>query len=105
MPSAKVRVVRNTSRFAIDSRTDDTLLDEYDIPRVYLRGVAGESGRPAPYFTLVSAAYHVSGTTGVLHECPHGPVGDEMCQITHEEILDAKLHPMKPCFDTQSNQQ
>lgn len=72
-------------------RTYNTLLEAHDIPRLYLHDVSGESGRPPPGFNLLSAAYHVSGTTGVLHECPHGLTGENMCQISHEGILDAQL--------------
>ncbi|WP_137290795.1 M14 family zinc carboxypeptidase [Natronorubrum halophilum] len=73
------------------NRTYNALLADHDIPRLYPHDVAGESGRPPPYFNLVSAAYHISGTTGVLHECPHGLAGEEMCQLSHEGILDAQL--------------
>ncbi|MFC7215878.1 M14 family zinc carboxypeptidase [Saliphagus sp. GCM10025334] len=72
-------------------RTYNTLLADLDVPRLYLHDVTGESGRPGPYFNLVSAAYHVSGTTGVLHECPHGLSGDDVFQISHEGILDVQL--------------
>lgn len=72
-------------------REYNTLLAELDIPRLYLHDVAAESGRPPPYFNLVSAAYHVSGTTGILHECPHGLTDEDMCDISHEGILDAQL--------------
>lgn len=72
-------------------RTYNTRLAAHDIPRLNLHDVSGESGRPSPGFNLLSAVYHVSGSTGVLHECPHGLTGEDMCQITHEGILDAQL--------------
>lgn len=72
-------------------RAYNALLAECDVPRLNLHDVAGESGRPVPYFNLVSAAYHVSGTTGVLHECPHGLIDEGMCDLSHERILDVQL--------------
>ena len=67
------------------------LLAERDLPSYDPVDVAAESGSPPPYFNLVSAAYHASGTTGVLHECPHGLSDGYTGPITHEEILEAQL--------------
>lgn len=71
-------------------RQYNRLLDEAGLPGRPPTGVAAESGSPPPYFNLVSALHHVSGTTGVLHECPHG-LSDDMCTVTHGEILDAQF--------------
>ncbi|WP_255171447.1 M14 family zinc carboxypeptidase [Natrononativus amylolyticus] len=66
-------------------------LDDLEIPQIYASEVASESGSPPPYFNLVSAAYHVSGTIGLLHESAHGLSDGYTGEITHEEILDAQL--------------
>ncbi len=70
-------------------REYNSLLGARDIPTLPLVDVAAESGTPPPHFNLLSAAYHVSGTTGVLHECPHGL--DDLCPASHEDILETQL--------------
>ncbi len=72
-------------------RDYNALLAEQGFPRSALHDVAAESGNPPPYFNLVSAAYHVSGTIGLLHECPHGLIGENMFDISHEGVLDVQL--------------
>jgi hypothetical protein len=52
---------------------------------------AAETGRPPPYFNLVSALYHTSGATAFVHESPHGLADEDACTVSLEEILDAQL--------------
>lgn len=72
-------------------RVYNLLLADLGVPRLYLADVAGESGTPPPYFNLISAAYHTSGTTGIVHESPHGLTDGQTGAITHGDILDSQL--------------
>ena len=53
---------------------------------------AKPEGRKVPSpFNLTSALYHISGAMACTHECPHGIVGEKMCDVTFDEILDVQL--------------
>jgi hypothetical protein len=73
-------------------------LAEAGLPAGTAVPVEPETGSPPPSFNLVSALYHVSGTTPVLHECPHGLAGEEYCTVTPDEILDVQLALYRSLF-------
>lgn len=57
------------------SRRYNGMLEAKGLPTNPLFSVQPESGRPPPYFNLVSAIYHVSGAASFTHEDTHGLKG------------------------------
>jgi hypothetical protein len=51
----------------------------------------GEGKGPLDPFNLISAVYHISGSSGFTLECPHGVLGDKPCQVTLSQIVDIQL--------------
>jgi len=46
---------------------------------------------PLDPFNLISAIYHISGSSAFTLECPHGITGEKPCHATLEQILDIQL--------------
>jgi hypothetical protein len=69
----------------------NTLLAERSLPHGGVFEAKPEGGDVPSPFNLTSALYHISGATSFTHECPHGIVGEKMCQVTFDEILDIQL--------------
>jgi hypothetical protein len=69
----------------------NALLAERNLPHGGLFEVKPESGIPPSPFNLTSALYHISGAMAFTHECPHGTVGEGMCNVNFDQILDIQL--------------
>ena len=46
----------------------------------------GEGKGPMDPFNLISAVYHVSGSSAFTMECPHGVLGEKTCKVSLEQI-------------------
>ncbi|TWU31158.1 M14 family zinc carboxypeptidase [Novipirellula artificiosorum] len=69
----------------------NALLSLRDLPHGGVFEPESESGKVPPPFNLTSALYHISGAMAFTHECPHGIVGEKMCDVTFDQILDIQL--------------
>lgn len=72
-------------------RSYNGTLRELELPLYDPVEVAAESGDPPPYFNLLGAAHHASGTLPLLHESPHGLVDGHSGGIDHEGILESQF--------------
>lgn len=72
-------------------RSYNEALHERDLPTYDPIEVSAESGSPPPYFNLLSAAHHTSGTLPLLHESAHGLTDGYADGIDHEGILEAEF--------------
>ncbi|MFC4986726.1 M14 family zinc carboxypeptidase [Saliphagus infecundisoli] len=72
-------------------RSYNEALYEQDLSAYDPIEVAAESGSPPPYFNLLSAAHHTSGTLPLLHESAHGLADGYSGEIDHEGILEAQF--------------
>lgn len=71
------------------SRRYNGMLEAKGLPTNPVFSVRPESGQPTPYFNLVSALYHVSGTASFTHEDTHGLTG--YTELSLEDNIDAEL--------------
>jgi hypothetical protein len=69
----------------------NALLAERSLPHGGVFEAKPEGGKVPSPFNLTSALYHISGAMAFTHECPHGIVGEKMCDVTFDEILDVQL--------------
>ncbi|HYW78538.1 MAG TPA: M14 family zinc carboxypeptidase [Thermoguttaceae bacterium] len=69
----------------------NALLADRGLPHGGVFEVKAEDGKVPSPFNLTSALYHISGAMAFTHECPHGIVGEKMCDVTFDEILDIQL--------------
>lgn len=69
----------------------NALLAERDLPHGAVFEAKPEGGEVPSPFNLTGALYHISGAMAFTHECPHGVVGEEMCDVTFDQILDIQL--------------
>ena len=51
----------------------------------------GAGKGPLDPFNLISAIYHISGSSAFTLECPHGVLGDKPCHVTLDQIVDIQL--------------
>ena len=69
----------------------NALLAERGLPHGGVFEAKPEDGKVPQPFNLTSALYHISGALAFTHECPHGIVGEKMCDVSFDEILDIQL--------------
>lgn len=67
------------------------LFDARKLPHGGLPAAQPEDAKGSASFNLVSALYHISGTTPFTFECPHGVADPKACQVSLEQILDIQL--------------
>ncbi|WP_114576440.1 M14 family zinc carboxypeptidase [Saliphagus sp. LR7] len=72
-------------------RSYNEALRERELPAYDPIEVSAESGDPPPYFNLLSAAHHASGTLPLLHESAHGLADGHAGDIDHGGILEAQF--------------
>ena len=73
------------------SRRRSSACQQHGLPHGSPFTVRAEGGKQPASLNLTSALYHVSGASAFTFECPHGLVGDRMCKVGLEEILDIQL--------------
>ena len=67
------------------------LLDKRSLPHVPVFKIKEENGKKPPSFNLLSALYHISGTTVFTFESPHGLAEESWNQKSFDGILDIQL--------------